>query len=99
MAHRGRFQAQGQGTEKSEPWASMLIPTKVLGIELVDSLQLQLTRRELRIRVKQLQKARDFVNSAPIQGYEAVISKQYRNFEFNDVRIDVEIWAGVAFRP
>lgn len=98
MNNRGRFQAQDNTLEKSAPWSTNDDVSKEMGNERIDNLEAQLTRGELKIRVQALQKARDFVNSAPIDGIYASISKSYFDDVSNRVvRVDVEIKKGRAF--
>jgi hypothetical protein len=44
--HRGRIQAQGGGTEKSESWAQATPPTLSEIMRLIDRLEAQLTPKE-----------------------------------------------------
>lgn len=98
MTNRGRFQAQDDNLEKSAPWATNNIVSKQMGHERLDNLQGQLTAAELAVRVNAMQKARDFVTNAPINGHYAQIVKSYFDDVRNrEVRIDVEIRAGRAF--
>jgi|GEM_PF-5084378 len=99
MDHRGRFQAQDAQIEKSEHWAQMTIIDKTAALALLNSLEAQLTRRELEVRDVALQKARNFVNDAPPLGIQAQIIKTFNNpGQRKKVRVDVEIRAGWAFK-
>lgn len=93
--HRGRFQAQGSGTEKSVSWAQDDPLTKGDGLKLLDELEMQLTQKERKLREKQLEAARRFVENA--QGVDAPRNKTFRNFKEKNVRIDIEINGGTAF--
>jgi hypothetical protein len=98
MNNRGRFQAQDNNLEKSAPWATNDEVSKEMGNERIDNLQAQLTQDELNVRIQSLQKAREFVDTAPTNGHYAQIIKSF----FDDVRnrvvrVDVEIRAGRAF--
>lgn len=98
MTNRGRFQAQDSNLEKSASWPTNGDVTKQIGHEILDNLQAQLTSAELEARVNAMQKAREFIDNAPINGHYAQIVKSY----FDDirnrvVRVDVEIRAGRAF--
>lgn len=98
MTNRGRFQAQGNNTEKSASWATDEIITKQKGNERLNNLHGQLTSNELIVRREALQKARTFVNQAPPEGYLAQIIKSYHDdVRQRSIRVDVEIRAGSAF--
>ena len=98
MINRGRFQAQDDILERSSPWATNDDVSKEMGHERLDDLQGQLTAAELAARVIAMQKARDFVTNAPIDGHYAQIIKSYHDDPRNRiVRVDVEIRAGRAF--
>jgi hypothetical protein len=101
--NRGRFQAQGNNLEKSEPWATLNDINKIAGNQLINSLQNQLTNREYTDRVNALNKARRFVDISPINGHTVIglknISKTFSNTPQNrSIRIDLEIEAGIAFQ-
>ena len=97
MINRGRFQAQGNNTEKSESWATQNIIFKSTGIKLLFDLETQLTRFELAQRSIAIQKARNFVASCPIDGIPP-LKKTYSNSLFErSIRIDIEVNAGIAF--
>lgn len=99
MTNRGRFQAQDNIIEKSSSWATNEIVSKQVGNERLDNLQGQLTQAELAVRQQAMQKARNFVNNAPIEGYFAQIIKSYYDDVRNRVvRVDIEIRAGSAFQ-
>lgn len=98
MNNRGRFQAQGEILEKSAAWATNDEVSKIVGNERLDNLYAQLTAAELAVRVSAIQKARNFINNAPVNGHYAQIIKSYYDDVRNrEVRIDVEIRAGRAF--
>jgi hypothetical protein len=98
MTNRGRFQAQDDVLEKSAAWATDEEVSKQMGNERLDNLHAQMTPGELAVRINAMQKARDFVNSAPINGHYAQIVKSYFDDVRNrEVRVDVEIRAGRAF--
>jgi hypothetical protein len=56
--NRGRVQAQGDGTEKSESWSTPDDFTKGMGIGKVQSLEDSLSEPELNKRTRSIQKAR-----------------------------------------
>lgn len=98
MTNRGRFQAQGNGVEKSAPWATNNDFYKDNGIERIDNLEAQLTAVELYERNIALQKARSFVNFAPAEGHFGQLKKSFHNnIQQRRIRIDLEINAGKAF--
>jgi hypothetical protein len=96
--NRGRIQAQGGGTEKSEPWALDTTHYKSMGITGVDSLATQLTRQELTLRANALQQCRNRILTTPSYGVSAQMKKSYYDDYTNrKVRVDIEVNAGVAF--
>jgi len=96
--NRGRIQAQGGHTEKSSSWATENIVTKTFGIDKVDNLQNQLTRPELRLRTRSLQKVHNIINTAPHYGISAEVKKTYYDdISARDIRVDLEINCGIAF--
>ncbi len=96
--NRGRIQAQGGGTEKSDAWA---IPTdhyKYMGIASVDNLDDQLTNAERNVRVNALQQCRNRILTTPPHGVSAQMKKSYYDdFRNRHIRVDIEVNAGVAF--
>lgn len=97
MKNRGRFQAQGNGLEKSAPWATDDEISKVDGDERISFLELQLTRAECGERIEGIRKARQFVARAPVSGCDAVIIKSFYDIRNREVRVDLEIRFGCAF--
>jgi hypothetical protein len=96
--NRGRIQAQGGGTEKSESWALDADHYKHMGITSVDNLQNQLTNPELIIRTGALQQCRNRILTAPNFGVTAQMKKSYYDdFRNRQIRIDIEVNAGIAF--
>jgi len=95
--NRGRFQAQGGGIEKSEPWATNNTIYKQNGIALINNLEIQLTPAELNARNIAIQKARNFVNACPSDGVPPVKKSYSNNLQNRSIRIDVEVNAGIAF--
>ena len=97
--NRGRIQAQGDNTEKSAPWAVMDDHYKHMGIYSVSDLEGQLTRSELRLRVKALRKCRQRILTTPHCGVTALMKKSYYDDVRNrEIRIDIEVSAGIAFK-
>jgi RHS repeat-associated protein len=98
--HRGRIQAQGGNTEKSERWAQLYPLTRVQGLNLLVSLESQLTNRERKDREIPLQKAKEWVNSAASKGgVSAYVQKNFLKQGSKDIRIDIEVNKGEAFVP
>lgn len=96
--NRGRVQAQGNGTEKSESWAASCDFTKDMGLAKLDSLESSLTTPELSLRRLAIQQARDRVKSAPDYGISAIMKKSYYDDKTKRaIRIDVEINARTSF--
>ncbi|MCY1223120.1 hypothetical protein D9M68_183320 [compost metagenome] len=96
--NRGRIQAQGNGTEKSESWTLNTIHYKYMGIDSVDILEGKLTNPELNLRRDALNKCRNRILSTPAQGVSAQMKKSYYDdFRSRHIRIDIEVNAGIAF--
>jgi len=97
MTNRGRFQAQGNTTEKSTPWATNDNVYKQTGADLIDDLENQLTKNEINERNLAIQKARNFVNACPHDGISPTKKTFKNNQQCRSVRIDIEVNAGIAF--
>lgn len=98
--HRGRIQAQGGGTEKSESWSRNSPPTEGELLRLCDNLEAQLTAQEKSDREAAMGKLRQFIRSAAQGGgMSAPASKSWRKRGSRDVRIDLEIIKGLAAVP
>ena len=96
--NRGRIQAQGSGTEKSEAWATPNDFTKEMGLDKVSVLEDSLTRPELRLRATALEKAKNRIITTPSYGIDAVMKKSYYNdARRREIRIDIEVNAGTSF--
>lgn len=94
--HRGRFQAQGNGLEKSEPWAQDQPPTVTEGLSFLQKLFHKLSKKEAKEREKAFNKAKKFVEQAGENGgVDAQVSKTFR--EKKDIRVDLEVIKGRAF--
>lgn len=101
--NRGRFQAQGNGLQKSEPWATHQDVDKGEGHRLVNSLEAQLTNGEYQERSNALQKARRFIDTSPVNGHTVVglknIIKTFPNSpQRRSIRVDLEIEGGTVFQ-
>lgn len=96
--HRGRIQAQGGGVEESEPWASYDIPYKSDGYIMVEDLKVKLSNGALKQRRQAFDKVEKFIDRAPACGWD-VSTQSYPGCPPNrDVRVDVEIKKGKAFK-
>ncbi len=96
--NRGRIQAQGKGCEQSQSWTQEIVPTKSDGRERADLLKMQLTRRELKDREYSFGKLDKFISNAPYSGYDVCTRSFTPIPPQEDVRVDVEIIKGKAFR-
>lgn len=96
-SHRGRVQAQGHGTEKSQSWAQDHPPTKTDILELLQRLWESLTSEEQEARQTCYEAARQYVQQAPTTGIDAQHIRSFRNRrKRGGVRIDLEIRIGKA---
>lgn len=102
-AHRGRFQAQGNGVEKSVPWGQDSAPTTAQGHTWLDVLWEMLPAREQRDREGDFAEAHDFVDESAKRGglpsdSQYPVAKSFpRRPAKGGRRVDVEIHAGKAF--
>ena len=98
--NRGRIQAQGGGTEKSEAWAQKKPPTESDMLEMCDRLERRLTARERKVREECLLEVRRFIQSAAkAGGMSAPVSKSFLKRGSKDIRVDLEIIKGKACVP
>ncbi|MDF5227822.1 hypothetical protein P3655_22760 [Vibrio parahaemolyticus] len=96
--NRGRVQAQGDNTEKSESWTTPDGFTKSMGLRKADALESLLTRPELSLRDQAISQARNRISTAPSYGINAVMKKSYYNDKRRrDIRVDIEVNAGTSF--
>lgn len=96
--NRGRVQAQGGGTEKSEAWALQTDHYKNMGISSVHQLQVKLTPSEIRLRRDSFQKCIIRISTTPSCGVSAPMKKSYYDDPRNrKIRVDIEVNEGVAF--
>lgn len=99
MLHRGRIQAQGDGCEQSESWAQNDIPTKKDGDNYLQSLSQKLSKKQQKQRKKCFCSVRRFINQAPKNGYDDNVKPKFLpSPPYKDVRVDVEIIKGRAFK-
>jgi hypothetical protein len=98
--HRGRIQAPGGGSEKSEAWAQASPPTLSEIMRHIERLEARLTPQEKRIREKgfaQLRKAVE--NAAKAGGFWARQSRSFPKPPTGDIRVDLEVITGRAAVP
>ncbi|MEM9526013.1 MAG: hypothetical protein AAGA31_05340 [Bacteroidota bacterium] len=94
--HRGRIQAQGDGTEKSTNWSQDEPLSKEDGLSLLNKLWNSLSKREQKDRCKQFDSARRFIENVE-GGVDAPLGKTFLNRKKRSVRVDIEVLAGTAF--
>jgi hypothetical protein len=98
--HRGRLQAQGGGTEKSEPWTQKKPPGESEMLRKCDSLDRQLTPGEARDRAEPLQHLRTYIRgAAQYGGVSAPLKKSFLKRGSRDIRVDLEVIKGTACVP
>ena len=105
--NRGRFSAQGPENfrggheiEKSSAWTTDEVIYKQTGHGHIDNVVADLTRVEFESRNIAIDKARNFINMAPVGGYVTftVIKKTFNNSkQYRAVRFDVDFFEGTAF--
>ena len=96
--HRGRIQAQGDGLEESEAWASEKPPTWEEGLNFIEKLKNKLSKRDKELRKKPFKKAERFIkNAGQNNGVDAPVSKTFSNKEKPEIRVDIEVRKGIAF--
>lgn len=96
--NRGRIQAQGKGCEKSQAWTQPDVPTKRDGRQKALWLKQSLNRREKSEREACFDKLNSFIMQAPSLGYDTCNRSYTSQPPIEDVRVDVEIIKGRAFR-
>jgi hypothetical protein len=96
--HRGRIQAQGGGIEKSESWAQDEPLSLESGLNLIDNLKKQLTKKELAVREEAFEKLSKLVNKNSRNGIDAqVVVSFYADEDTTDERVDLEVRKEKAF--
>ena len=96
--HRGRFQAQGNGLEKTVSWTLVSPILKSQANKSIDNLKKKLSPAELSARKECFEKAYNFVKRAPANGVSAFFKYSCVPFPPNkDIRVDIDVLAGVAF--
>lgn len=100
LPHRGRFQAQGDGLEESQPWAQNDSLNKEQGRNLNNDLKNQLSEEDRNRRLEAFRKAEKYINDAPNTGIRSENSPKksfFSDARYRHIRVDVEISAGKAF--
>jgi hypothetical protein len=98
--NRGRIQAQGGGTEKSEAWAQAEPPTDTEMLDKCDRLEDKLTNKEREDRSRPLKALRRFIrDAAKAGGVSAPLSKSFLKTGSRDIRVDLEVIKGTACVP
>jgi hypothetical protein len=89
--HRGRIQAQGGGTEKSESWAQSEPPTETEMLSFCDRLECHLTNQEQKDREQGLRQLPRFIRAAArAGGVSAPASRSWYKRGSKDIRIDLK---------
>lgn len=100
MAHRGRFQAQGQKLEESEAWTQKLGLVLKDSIILIANLESKLSKKDRNIRKNAFEKTKKFVKKAKLHGGISVVGTKNFSKTFlvkGKERVDIEIHQGEAF--
>ena len=98
--HRGRVQAQGSGTEKSDARAQNEPPAESEMLQKCDSLERQLTPSEARDRAEPFGRLRMYIRSAAqCGGVCAPLKKSFLKRGSRDIRVDLEVITGMACVP
>lgn len=102
-SHRGRIQAQGGDTAKSESWAQATAPTVSEMLRKCDALEEQLTAREKKDREQPMADLRAYIRrAARAGGLSANPQPHKKSFPkrgSKDIRVDLEIQKGTACVP
>src|ERR1700722_8152510 len=100
MSHRGRVQAQGGGTEKSQSWTQDTASTESEMLNKCDQLENQLTAKEKTARKQPFAELRRFVRAAAKGGgVSAPVSKSFLKPGSKNIRVDLEVITGMACVP
>jgi hypothetical protein len=96
--HRGRFQAQGGGLEKSSAWGQGTPPTVAQGLTMVSTLYASLSRTEQRDRATAYAQITRWISKRPPGGVYAEYKDSWPKPALpGGIRIDIEVLAGYAF--
>src|SRR5690606_10178575 len=100
MSHRGRFQAQGQRLEESEPWKQSTGLILKDSLNLINKLENKLSKKDKKIRKKAFSQTRKFAENANKNGGISVVGLKNFSKTFlvsGKERVDIEIHQGKAF--
>ena len=99
--HRGRLQAQGPRTEQSQSWSQDDPLTASDGQKLLRKLAESLSQSERIERRVAFEKAHGWIAAAAGKGgVNAPVSKKFWDLKGpRDIRVDIEVWTGLAFVP
>jgi len=100
--HRGRWQAQGGGLERSAPWAQASPLTLTQGLALLNGLEVSLRPRDRKARAAFFEQARIFARRLASSGGISAANFPGRSFPTRNQpssfpRVDLEIITGRAF--
>lgn len=101
MNHRGRFQAQGNSLEESEPWSQELALLHIDGVQLLENLEKKIPKKEKLLRVLAFKQCRKCIDDASKNNGINVDDMQkpfIKSFPKNyKERVDLEVRKGIAF--
>lgn len=96
--HRGRFQAQGGGLERSVAWGQPTPPTVAQGLTMVSALYGSLSRTEQKDRATAYAQLIRWISKRPPGGVYAEFKDSFPKPALRGgIRMDVEVLAGKAF--
>jgi len=93
-----RLQAQGGGVEESVVLTGQTPITVAQGLDGLETLKSNLSRRELRERADPFRRAERFIRNAPAGGGVGPPGRSFAVPESGGIRVDVEIKRGINFR-
>ena len=97
MPHRGRFQAQGDRTEKSKNWAQATALAASQAHNLLNALCEELSHAERRDREVAFAEAHEFIDRGAKAGGVTPTKKTFpRNARRGQPRVDIEVLAGLV---
>ena len=103
MPHRGRFQAQGNNTEKSKNWSQETSLPAPQAHDLLNALCEDLNPAERRDREVAFAQAHEYIETGATAGGigpPPLIKKTFpRRVGRGQPRVDIEVLAGLAFVP
>lgn len=104
MDHRGRIQAQGGNVQASRSWDQATPLLAVIGYSYLESLQIEIGRREAELRREGFSQARMYIERMLKRGgteqAPPIIRKSYpQPPNPKGRRVDIEVFSGRAFVP